>query len=411
MRILVIVAIVAGCGEEARPLTPIEIGFLAPQTGDLAAFGRDLTDASSLALEEINDDGGVLGGRELRLEVIDTGTSGTGATIAYTTLLNRQMPVILGPTASSECVAVREQIKAGTTLTLSQSATSPQLGSLDFGGYLFRMAPSDAIQAVVLAEQITQRAPAMLCALHRDDPYGKGLVAAIKSRVTIPVIEAKFDPAQADLSAVLDPCDPLIPADDSALLVVTLIADGAALINDAARRGWTRTKHDVFLTDGQKSRDFLTLLSAGGSDFVDGAIGTAPTGPDQNTPDGAVLRDFRTRFRTRFGRESDVYAEMAYDAVYVAALGIEIANTAEDRTAIRDAMARIGSGRTIPVSGDWGEFRDAVRADGEVDYRGASGEVLFDATTGETRGPFFISVWTISNGAVVETSIRRVDPL
>src|SRR5688572_30143091 len=148
------VVLVACSGGGGGDPEPIELGFLAPLTGDIAAFGRDLVDASNLALEEINDGGGVLGGREIRLEVYDTGTSATGASIGYTALLNQQVPVILGPTASSETVGVREQVKAGTTLTISQSATSPELSTLDFGGYFYRLAPSDAVQAIVLAEQI-----------------------------------------------------------------------------------------------------------------------------------------------------------------------------------------------------------------------------------------------------------------
>ena len=399
--------VLVACGSDPPP-EPIEIGFLAPLTGDIAAFGRDLTDASNLALEEINKAGGVLDGREIRLVVQDTGTSATGASIGYTTLLNQQVPVILGPTASAEAVAIREQVKAGTTLTISQSATSPELTSLDFGGYFFRVAPSDVVQAVVLADEIEKTAPPKLCIVHRDDPYGKGLAAAVQARISIPVTTAKFDPALANLSSVLDPCDPLIATQGNAILFITLVADGGQLVDDAAMRGWTPKKHTVFLTDGTKNRDFVTILANPG--FVEGAIGTAPTGPDPDSADGVVLRDFESRFRTRFGRESDVFAEMAYDAMYLAAVGIELATTADDRPAIRDAMAHIAGGSVLSV-GNWSAMRTALRTDRQIDFRGASGDVKFDLATGDITGPFFISVWTISSGAVVETDIKRIDSL
>jgi hypothetical protein len=48
--------------------------------------------------------------------------------------------------------------------------------------------------------------------------------------------------------------------------------------------------------------------------------------------------------------------------------------------------------------------------DGQVDFRGASGEVAFDLTTGDIKGPFFINVWTISGGAVTDLRIERIDP-
>jgi len=405
----VIACVLAGCGGSGPAPEPIEIGFLAPLTGDIAAFGRDLTDASNLALEEINNAGGVLENREIRLKVYDTGTSATGASIGFTALLNQQVPVILGPTASSEAVGIREQVKAGTTLTISQSATSPELSTLDFGGYFFRLAPSDAVQSVVLAQQITMKAPPNLCIVHRDDAYGNGLTEALRPRVTTNIVEAKFDPALADLSHVLDVCDSLAPMPGNAILFITLVADGAQLMDAAASRGWSPTKHQVFLTDGTKNHDLITILST--PSFIEGAIGTAPTGPSPDSPDGVVLRDFRTRFRTRYARDADVYSEYAYDAMYVAAMGIEIAKTADDRPAIKSAMAKVSMGTQLAATGDWSVIRDAIRADGQVDYRGASGEVTFDLATGDIIGPFFISVWTISNGNVVDTAIVKIDSL
>jgi branched-chain amino acid transport system substrate-binding protein len=403
------VALFAACGDDGGTTEPIAIGFLSPLTGDIAAFGRDLTDASNLALEEINNDGGVLSGREIRLVVYDTGTSATGAGIGYTALLNQGVPVILGPIASSEVVGVREQIKAGTTLTLSQSATSPQLTSLDFGGYFHRLAPSDAVQAVVLAEQVTATAPGSLCIVHRDDPYGNGLTAAVRARVTTPIVEASFDPGLADLSNVLDPCDSLIATPGNAIMFVTLVADGAQLMDDAANRGWSATQHTVFLTDGTKNRDLVTILSH--RDFVEGAIGTAPTGPNPDSPEGVVLRDFKSRFRARFSRDADVFAEMAYDALYVAAMAIEIAGSTDSRPAIRDALPKLSAGTSIAASGDWAVIRDEIRAKGQVDFVGASGELSFDPASCDILGPFYISVWTINNGAVVETDVRKIDSL
>jgi branched-chain amino acid transport system substrate-binding protein len=402
-------ALLVACGDDGGTTEPIAIGFLSPLTGDIAAFGRDLTDASNLALEEINNDGGVLSGRNLRLVVYDTGTSATGASIGYTALLNQGVPLILGPVASTEVVGVREQIKAGTTLTLSQSATSPALSSLDFGGYFLRLAPSDAVQAVVLAEQVTAKAPGSLCIVHRDDPYGNGLSDAVRARITTPVVEAKYDPALADLSNVLDPCDSLIATPGNAIMFITLVADGAQLIDDAADRGWSPTQHTVFLTDGTKNRDLVMILTH--RDFVEGAIGTAPTGPNPDSPEGVVLRDFKSRFRARFTRDADVFAEMAYDAVYVAAMGIEIAGSVDDRPAIREAMAKVSAGTSLAVNGDWTVLRDEIRAKGQVDFVGASGELTFDSASCDILGPFYISVWTINNGAVVETDLRKIDSL
>jgi branched-chain amino acid transport system substrate-binding protein len=408
LRFTIIAFALTACGGDDPPPEPVAIGFLAPLTGDIAAFGRDLSDATNLALEEINNGGGVIDGREIRIIVHDTGTSPTGASIGYTALLNQTVPVVLGPVASSEAAAIREQVKASTTLTISQSATSPELSSLDFGGYFFRLAPSDVVQAVVLAEEIQDAGLANLCIVHRDDAYGNGLAEAVRTRIAAPTTQASFDPGLADLSSVLDPCDSLIAGPNTGILFITLVADGVQLIDDAATRGWSPANHRVFLTDGTKNRDLVTLLD--NKAFVEGAVGTAATGPDPDSADGVVLRDFKSRFRSRFGRDSDVYAEMAYDALYVAAVALELAGTTDDRSTIRDAMANLASGESISP-GDWAAMRDVLRRDGTIDFRGASGDVVFDLATGDITGPFFISVWTINNGVVTETEIRRIDSI
>jgi branched-chain amino acid transport system substrate-binding protein len=89
-------------------------------------------------------------------------------------------------------------------------------------------------------------------------------------------------------------------------------------------------------------------------------------------------------------------------------MSLQLAGGIDDRPAIAEQIANISLGTAMPP-GDWAAMRAALDAEGTVDFRGASGEVTFDAN-GDIRGPFFITVWTISSGAVTVLRIERSDP-
>jgi branched-chain amino acid transport system substrate-binding protein len=410
MKATIGLVLLAACSSSSSTPQQIQIGFLAPLTGDIAAFGRDLTNASNLALEEINNGGGVLGGRALSLEVYDTGTSPTGASLGYTQLLNAQVPVILGPTASSEVLAVADQVQDGSTLTISQSATSPQISTTDFGGYFYRLAPSDAVQAVVLAQQITAKAPSGICIAYRDDAYGTALEALVAAKISTPVTTASYDPTATDLSHVLDPCDSLMANPTSAIMFISFIADGAALLDDAADRGWNSTTQQVFLTDGTENMDLESILQ--NPSFVEGAIGTMATGPDPTTPAGAVMNAFQQRFLSRYGYPADVYTEQSYDAVYVAAMAMELAGGTDDHEQIKNEIPNLMNGSMmVNLAGEWQPILAQIEKSHSVGYKGPSGVIQFNLQTGDLLPPYYISIWTVSGGAVVVQQVVEVDSM
>jgi urea transport system substrate-binding protein len=66
-------AAVAGCGSASgsgSSTGPITIGLIAPQTGSTAEYGKPMTNAVTLAVDQINQQGGV-GGRKLRVITVD----------------------------------------------------------------------------------------------------------------------------------------------------------------------------------------------------------------------------------------------------------------------------------------------------------------------------------------------------
>jgi branched-chain amino acid transport system substrate-binding protein len=107
LRIILTIA-VAGLvleGSEASAQKgPIKIGFLVPQTGPLAANGKDMQNGFQLFLEEQNNK---LGGREVELIIEDSaGVPATGLAKARSLIEGQKVHVLVGPLSAAVGYAV-----------------------------------------------------------------------------------------------------------------------------------------------------------------------------------------------------------------------------------------------------------------------------------------------------------------
>jgi branched-chain amino acid transport system substrate-binding protein len=414
------------------PSEPIEVGTLSSVSGDLASLGVDFNDATTLAIAEINDSGGVLD-RKLKLVVEDDGTSPDGAKEGYVKLLARQVPVVLGPTTSGQVEAIIDLIASGNTVTIARTTTADRLSELADNGYFFRLVPADQHQTQLLASLVIDSGVEHLCLVHRRDIYGNNLATGVQQKLAasgkpINIIVSDYNPSASNLSGIIGKCDALVckpgatndggvdsgdggdggtggggctapPPSKVGLMLITYIEDGALILDDAQTSGWSAKAQRFFFSDGPYDRGLLTRVKDASN--LEGAQGTAPAGPDPDSPDGERFRKFVARYKSRFGREPSIFVENAYDSMYVAAIAMEIAKSTTPGAAIRDAMAKVSSpgGKKVPV-GDWATIRSAIRAGEAIDFEGASGNVDFDPN-GDLKPPYTYVVWKIENGQLV----------
>jgi ABC-type branched-subunit amino acid transport system substrate-binding protein len=434
-----VVALAPASCSKSEPVASatIDVGTLTSISGDLASLGLEFNDATNLAIEEINAAGGVLG-RQLRLVVQDDGTTSEGAKVAFSKLLQARVPVVLGPTSSGQVLGIADQIALGATVTIGRTTTAERLTRLNDNGYFFRVAPSDLYQATLLADLVVRNGVEHLCIVHRRDVYGNDLAASVVARLrasgkNVEVVTSDYDTDNnADLSGVMPKCGAFVcgpstvdasagegGADGGAacnapepakvgLLAITFIEDGARIIDDAQRLGWSAKKQRFFFTDGPYDRNFVALVKDPSN--LEGALGTSPAGPDPDSPDGERYRKFVARYKARFEREPAIFAEQAYDTMYAAAIAMEISGSAVPGPAIRDAMGRVSTpGGTKVGAGEWATIRQAIHAGLPIDFEGASGSVDFDEN-GDIKPPYYYVIWKISGGALGVAERRRLEP-
>jgi ABC-type branched-subunit amino acid transport system substrate-binding protein len=162
---------------------PLKFGALLPHTGALASAGPPIFAGGKLAVQEINEAGGVLG---QPVEWVD-GDDGTGAQTAVITadrFIAAGVQVLIGPAASTASAAVLPKAVAAGRIVFSPTATAEGLSQLDDKGLFFRTAPSDKLQAKALADIVMRDGASKVVVVARDDEYGVGLRNGIQADLT-----------------------------------------------------------------------------------------------------------------------------------------------------------------------------------------------------------------------------------
>ncbi|MCZ2807285.1 ABC transporter substrate-binding protein [Modestobacter sp. VKM Ac-2983] len=154
---------------------PLVIGTLLPLTGNLAFLGPPEVAAAQLAVNEINEAGGVLG-QPVQLVEGDSGDASTDtATQTVDRLLQSNVDAIVGAASSGVSLTVIDTITGAGVLQISPANTSDQFTEYNDNGLYFRTAPPDTLQARALADLIAEDGNNTVGILAINDPYGTGL--------------------------------------------------------------------------------------------------------------------------------------------------------------------------------------------------------------------------------------------
>lgn len=148
------------------------IGLLLPVNDP--ELGASLSGAAELAIERVNDAGGVLD-RSVRTVTADEGSSAADTAGAIQTLLAQDVDAIVGPASSVITLSVLDDIVAAGTVACSPTASTLALDGFPDDDLFFRTVPSDSLQAEAIAEVADQTGSQRAAVVFADDAYGRGL--------------------------------------------------------------------------------------------------------------------------------------------------------------------------------------------------------------------------------------------
>ena len=202
---------------------PLSIGYLLPETGDLSYLGPPEIAAFQLAIEEINDAGGVLGAPVVA-EGGDSGDASTDtATQTVDRLLQAGVNAIVGAASSTVSLNVIDRIIGAGVMMISPANTSDQFTTYPDNGLYFRTAPPDTLQAQALASLVAEEGPNVVGILARNDSYGTGLAENTRNNLIAGGLSEDqvqleiYDPTAANFDDVVAK---MVQLDPDAIIVI-----------------------------------------------------------------------------------------------------------------------------------------------------------------------------------------------
>jgi branched-chain amino acid transport system substrate-binding protein len=307
----------------------IVVGMYGSLTGDGASFGQSSREGTELAVEEINGAGGLLGGRKIKLLVEDDQSKPEEASNAVTKLVTQDKVVaVLGEVASRRSLAAAPVCQKYMVPMISPSSTNERVTQV--GDYIFRVCFIDPFQGEVLAKfaynDLKARKVAILKDIQQD--YSVGLTDSVMKHFTAlggQVLDpVSYSTGDSDFKAVLTQVRSQKP---DAVFVTGYYPEAAIIARQARELGM---KMPLLGGDGWVGDALKNGREALNNSFISNHY-------SGDNPD-PVVQNFVTAYRTKFSREPDAIAALAYDAVKVLADAITRSNST-DGPKLRDALS------------------------------------------------------------------------
>lgn len=174
------IALVAACAcalfwsANAGAADTIKLGVQGAHSGDLASYGVPSLNAVKLVVDEVNAKGGI-NGKMVELISQDDQCKPEMATSAATKLISDQVSAIVGPICSGPTTASLPLFQNAGLISISPTATTPQLTESGKNPLFMRTVAKDNAQAKLTSDFMLNKLKAKKIAyLHDNGDYGKG---------------------------------------------------------------------------------------------------------------------------------------------------------------------------------------------------------------------------------------------
>ena len=308
----------------------IKIGFNAPLTGFAASDGESATYGAKLAVQQINDKGGIMG-KKLELVIYDDQANASQAIPIANKLIGQDKVVVgvsgsySGPTRAAAGIFQEAKIPY-----ISAYAIHPDITRA--GNYVFRTSFLGEIQGragAKLIGDILGKKRVDMITLKND--FGKSLAAGFKEKATnfgISIVnEYEYSMKDRQFGAIVAKVKSDHP---DAIYASGYYFTAGPLVRQLRAAGITVP---VIGQEGYDSQKFIEIAGKA----AEGVIITTSLDRDSKVPETA---DFIKNFEKLAGYKADMVAASAHTAVKVAAMAIEKAQSL-DPAKIRDAIAHI----------------------------------------------------------------------
>ena len=346
----------------------IKIGVPVPLSGGNAKMGNDISQAATLAVEEWNAKGGVLG-RKLEIVAFDDACDAQQSVTAAHKLVDGGVVAVAGGYCSSAAIPASAVYHDAGVAFVADASSNPKLTDQGFEN-VFRVIGRDDQQGPYAAGFMMNTLKAKKIAIIHDNTlYAKGLADATKAALEgKPGVQVVFfdavTPGEKDFSAVLTKVKSLSP---DVTYYTGYYPEGGLIAKQFKDLGVP----GKFMA-GDANND-PTFISEAGPASEGVFVTSTPLPQDQST-----AKSFIDRYKKRWNQDPGPYSALEYDAVNVVINAIKQSGST-DRAAIIKAIT------------------------GTKNYQGATGAINFDKK-GDRTSVLYIT-YIIKGGKFVPVGV------
>ena len=292
----------------------VRLGLIGPMTGDNANYGTSTRDGAQIAVDEINEAGGV-NGYTFVLDTQDSQGDPDSAVSAYGKLMDSGMNVSLGCVLSGEAQSViTAAVEDGILIV---TPTSSAVACIEGNPNAFRVCFNDAAQGTASADYIADNNLGTKIAVfyQSDIDYSAGLYETFAAEAAVKGLEIVEEQtftagSNTDFSTQIN----AIRDSGCELVFLPIYAAEAA----------------TFLTQAAGKLDGVTYFGCDGLDgiqtkisdtsLIEGLMMLTPFAADA---EDAATQSFVEKYVPVHGTEPDQFAADGYDAVYIVKAAME----------------------------------------------------------------------------------------
>jgi len=363
----------------------ITLGALLPLTGASSSLGESEDAAIKIAIKNVNEYFSKSNSNtRVGLIIEDTQTNPEISLEKLKDLAAKGVRIVIGPGTSAEIQEVKDYADKNGILLASPSSTAPSLAVS--GDNIFRFVPDDRHQAQAISKKMWQDGVRVVVPMWRTDLYGDDLLNATKYNFQLlggrVVDGVGYVPRTGDFSASLNRINFMIWDQDLRSLSSKI---GQAVAQYGADKvGVYLVAFDevvpIFIeADNQPGLSMVKWYGSDGSALndklvrnIEAAMFAAKTGfvnpifgVDNNNSYKFRLVD--NQIQQAIGRVPRSYAEVAYDAFWVAALTENITGGTKDVNSLKKTFFQISN--SYPgITGDTSLNEAGDRKHGDYDF-------------------------------------------
>lgn len=313
----------------AAAAEPVRIGEINSYTG-IPAFTLPYRKGWQLAVAEINQAGGVLGGRELVVVSRDDGGNPGNAVRAATELVAREQVTLLAGTFFSHVGLAVSNFAAHSRIVFLAAEPLSDALTWDKGNrYTFRLRPSTYMQAAMLAQEAAKLDAKRWVTVAPNYEYGQSAVRWFRTllqqaRPDVTFVGEQW-PALGQIQAGAT-VQALAAEAPDAIFNVTFGADLAKFVREGSLRGLFADRAVVSLLTGEP--EYLLPLQG---EVPEGWIVTGYPWRQIETPAHTA---FRSAYEARFGESPRMGSVVGYVTFKAIAAALDQAGAAETEALI-----------------------------------------------------------------------------